>query len=394
VKAPLLAPLLAVAVAATATAQTAPTLQLHASIAHRGRIDLTIAGTPGAQVDVADVTGAPQALGHVTLDAQGAGAIRNAEPWGCQDRTRHFEAQQTDTPIAATASVTTPSCAHRYRLTIHPRHPRATRPLAVHITDTFRLAHAPLRVCARGPGRARVCRSARRTARLRLPRPGRWTIAAAGQKRTITVRRRPGHLRLLAAGDSMIQIVDDFLADRLRSRHVGVRNDDHISTGLSKPFMLDWPRHAKATVAAYHPDVTVMFIGANDGFNFGSTGCCGAAWQRKYADVASGMMSTYARHGAGTVFWCLLPAPRAGNFRRVFVAVNHAIHLAARRHPGTVHLVDLPRTFTPGYHFRQTIQWGGKTVSVRQDDGVHLNVAGASIATTLMVRRMVRAGEL
>jgi hypothetical protein len=36
--------------------------------------------------------------------------------------------------------------------------------------------------------------------------------------------------------------------------------------------------------------------------------------------------------------------------------------------------------------------WHGKRLSVRQADGVHLSIAGASIATELVVRRMRRDG--
>ena len=36
--------------------------------------------------------------------------------------------------------------------------------------------------------------------------------------------------------------------------------------------------------------------------------------------------------------------------------------------------------------------WHGRRVSVRQPDGVHLSIGGASIATQLIVRRMRRDG--
>jgi hypothetical protein len=74
--------------------------------------------------------------------------------------------------------------------------------------------------------------------------------------------------------------------------------------------------------------------------------------------------------------------------------VNRALRSAARSFPGVVHVVDLGATFTPGGRFRQTMRWHGHTVTVRQADGVHLSVAGASIATTLIIRRMRRDGLL
>jgi hypothetical protein len=38
------------------------------------------------------------------------------------------------------------------------------------------------------------------------------------------------------------------------------------------------------------------------------------------------------------------------------------------------------------------MRWHGKLRTVRQADGVHLSVAGASIATELIVRQMRRNG--
>jgi lysophospholipase L1-like esterase len=388
VRAPLIALLVAAAVVPMAAAQDAP-LQMSASQARTGRVDLTLTGPAGAQVEVTDES-VPRRVGTVTLDANGAGTIRRAATWTCRHRSHTFSATGSapdGTALEATTTATTPNCGHRYALVVRPRHPRAGQPVRVSVRDRFRLGDTHARVCARGPGNAKTCHRA--PARLRLAQPGRWHIRVKHTAATVRVRPRK-HLRVLATGDSMIQIIDGFLKDRLAERRASVRSDAHISSGLSKPDFFNWPAHAREQVASYHPDITIMFIGANDGFPFGSTPCCGTAWRHKYAKVAAGMMRTYQR--SGTVYWCLLPAPRASNFRRVFVAVNAAVRRAAKR--THARLIDLPHTFTPGYRFRQSIVWHGRSVSVRQDDGVHLNVAGASIAATLMIRRMVRGGAV
>src|SRR4051794_28526207 len=74
------------------------------------------------------------------------------------------------------------------------------------------------------------------------------------------------HLRLLATGDSMVQVFDSFLADRLPAHRV--IGEAHVSTGISKPkaFGIDWVRHAAAQARSIHPDVTVVWIGPNEGF--------------------------------------------------------------------------------------------------------------------------------
>ena len=234
----------------------------------------------------------------------------------------------------------------------------------------------------------------------RVPRTCTQVVPATGTRRLQTrARRRPnflrqGHLRVLATGDSMIQIVDGILAQRLeRRRGARVRSDAHISTGVSKLFMLDWVKRARQQARSLHPDVTVMFIGANDGFPMktragASTACCAAAWTAEYARRVESMMRSYVRGGRSYVYWLTLPAPRRGDFARVYRAVNRAIKRAADRVGRGARVIDLVKVFTPGGRFRQQIRFRGRTIDARQADGVHLSVAGAAVAATLVVDRL------
>ena len=379
----LLAPVVALLIwTAPAGAQD---LAMQADTSRRGHIALDLTGPPGA---VVRVTEGPRRVAQVTLDAAGTGGVDEAGEWRCDRRSRRFEA--TGDGLSASVRVRTPSCENRYVLKAK-RRVRAGRSVAVRVRDRFNLGDAPYKVCARAPGERRTCARVRGgRARLELTRPARWRLTARHARATrVRVRPRPGPLTVLATGDSMIQYVDFELEDRLAGDRVV--SDARISTGLSKPFMFNWPRHAHRQVRRLHPDVTVMFIGANDGFPFGDTACCGGAWRKAYARRVRDMVRTYAQRGAGRVYWCLLPAPRGGDFRRVFRAVNAGIRRAARKEPG-VRVIDLVETFTPGFAFRQSITYEGRTVSVRQDDGVHLNPAGAAIAADLIVERMRRDG--
>jgi lysophospholipase L1-like esterase len=231
--------------------------------------------------------------------------------------------------------------------------------------------------------------------RLRAEAPGRWLYELRNGKQRIRratrVAPRGGRLKVLATGDSMTQIFDRYLADGL-GPSASVRSEAHISTGLSKPSMLDWVANSRAQARRVRPDVTVVFIGANDGFPMptpsGATApCCDAAWVEEYARRAAEMMRAYRRGGSGRVYWLTLPAPRGGSFRTVFGPVNAAIRRAVRRTRGAK-VVPIDRIFTPGFVYRDTIVWGGRNVSVRQSDGVHLNNAGASIAAQKTIARM------
>jgi hypothetical protein len=200
--------------------------------------------------------------------------------------------------------------------------------------------------------------------------------------------------RVLATGDSMIQIVDSFLDKELRPEHFRVRSDAHVGTGISKTQQFDWVGHARYLARHYRPHATVVFLGANEGFPLRWQGkrrnCCTRPWRQAYAARAQKMMRSFERDGAARVYWLTLPAARPHAWNRIYRAVNQALETAAGREGERVRLLDMGAIFTPSGHFQQTIKRGGHRVSVRQDDGIHLNVAGARIAARYVVRRMRR----
>lgn len=258
------------------------------------------------------------------------------------------------------------------------------------------------RLCVRPPALGWGCRKlvlrdgVRRIAPPQLlAAPGRWLFQLRNGKqrlrRSTVVAPRGGRLKVLVTGDSMAQIYDHYMREGLGGRAT-VRSEAHISTGISKPSMLDWQAKARAQAGGLRPDVTVVFIGANDGFPMrtpsGATAnCCGSAWVEEYARRAADMMRSYRRGRAGRVYWLTLPAPRSGSFRSVFGPVNAAIRKAARRTRG-VEVVPIDRIFTPGFVYRDAVKWGNRWVNVRQADGVHLNNAGAQLAAQRTIGRM------
>ena len=241
----------------------------------------------------------------MTLGPAGSAGIERAAPWRCDRRTRRFTVTVTagdGTAQSAAGALRTPTCAGRLAVALRPTRPRARRPATVQVSDRWRLGAVAARVCTAQPGGVRRrCRSVRLAAgqvraafRFHPSRPGRYPVTVQGPAgrlvhRVLIVRPSTRRLRVLATGDSMIQIIDGDLQRRLGDRGpVSVRSDAHISTGISKPFMFDWIAHARGSARTLHPDVTVMFLGANDGFPMGTRSgrkapCCGGEWVREYA---------------------------------------------------------------------------------------------------------------
>jgi hypothetical protein len=223
-----------------------------------------------------------------------------------------------------------------------------------------------------------------------------WDGAHAALTGTLRTRLAPRrHLRLLATGDSMIQVVDSMLRDRLVPRH-RVISEAHVSTGLSKAgiFGLNWMRHAAAQARSIHPDATVVWIGPNEGFPIDGASCCGAAWVKGYAGRARSMMRSYRRGGRAVVYWLTLPTPRGDALARVMRAVNRAIVRAARSAGSGVHVIDMRKVFTPHGRFQQRACYRGRCFDARQPDGIHLSLTGARVAADIITRRLRADGVI
>ena len=369
-------------------------LSLAATTDTTGYVGLRLHAPPGTQVTI---TEGPEPVAALTA-ASAETDLPRAVAWRCDRRVRRFVAATPDGRTAA-AEARTPSC--RKRLDVDVRsHARPGREVDVRLRDRWGLGDVPVSVCVAPPGGPRDCEQERLGAdTLRVParvtRPGGWRVRARApwgvEERRVRVAHPGGRLRLLVTGDSMIQPLDDFLRSRLHSDGGRVSSEPRISTGISKPSMLDWPAHAHSQASGVRPDVTVVFLGANDGFPMGDAPCCGDAWVEEYARRARGMMETYARDDRGRVYWLALPAPRGGFFRTTFPAVNAALRrAAAAAGADDVRLIRLDRYFTPGGRYRDAMRIGGRTVRVRQGDGVHLSTAGASAAAQLIIRTLRR----
>ncbi len=180
----------------------------------------------------------------------------------------------------------------------------------------------------------------------------------------------------------MMYVMQKPLAQRLRALGHEVKTDGRFGTGITKPWILDWPRHAREQVEEFHPTVTMVFLGASDAWPLGGYPCCGARWRSRYVAKMREMIATYGR-----TIWFTLPAPKDRGLRRVFRGVNRAILQATRGH---AEVLDLRPVFTPHWRYRREMRWHGRRVVVRQLDGVHLGHEGLKIATDLAVQALSR----
>lgn len=369
-----------------------------------GFVHLQVTAPPQTDIVVGERRGSTVVpLRRVRLAASRV-VLDRVAAWTCsrQDRTFVVTATFPDgTVTQGEASVTTPSCATRVSVRV-PRIARAGSTLPIRLRDRWLVGGVGSRICATPPGGVPACKTIMLAAQarpreltVRARRTGRWTVRitthGATQTKRVIVRPRGGRLRLLTIGDSEMQLLDEFIAGSLRSRGVRLRqvSDARISTGLSNSFLFDWPPHARRLARTFRPDVSVVFLGANDGYPLPSAAgrrvpCCSKPWVRAYARRASEMMASMLRQGRGRVYWVLLPVARDRETARFFRGVNAGIRLAAATRHGEVRLIDTNATFAPDGTYRTTLTDRGRQVTVREPDGYHLSVGGSRILARLL----------
>ena len=404
--------LIALAVTGSATAQT-PRTGLVVDITRPGWIDLVLAAPERSRADFAERVGRRLVPLGSTIVPRGGIVLGRAARWRCDRLVRRFEAfvvAPDGTPSSATFSVRTPSCRERLAVTL-ARRTAGGRPVRVGIRDRWGIGGVRATLCAAHSTRRLVCRAvtlgedqARRAPSFRPVRAGRWRVevrlAGFTVRRALQVgpgrgraRHRSRRPMLLATGDSTMQGIDSYLAERL-ARVAQVRSEVRVGTGISELNQPSWEAFAGRQTRRLRPRVTVVSLGAYEGFPMplpsGVTAhCCGEPWVAEYARRVRSMMRSYARRGAGRVIWLTHPPPRDPSRAAMTTAVNDGTRRAAEG-LSTVLLLRTDKIFSPDGRYHPTLRIRGREVRVRSPDGIHLTAAGTEIvarAVTQAIRK-------
>lgn len=200
-------------------------------------------------------------------------------------------------------------------------------------------------------------------------------------------------LRLLVTGDSMVQPLDREMDRKFSPSEAHVAKDARPGTGISRPVLLDWPRHAAHQTKRHRPDAVVVFIGAGDSEPLPTESgpeaeCCRQSWIDAYAKRVKRMQRAYLRRDGTRVYWLTLPTPRRESWRMRFNALNLAFRMASEDVGDRVRLIDTIPVLTPGNRYRAAVTRNGRRQIVRDRDGIHLNKAGSRIVRDLVLRQM------
>jgi hypothetical protein len=216
----------------------------------------------------------------------------------------------------------------------------------------------------------------------------------------------PSHqLRLWIGGDSLGDTPGSSLIDQLSSnRAVGILGpvDTHVSTGLARPEVFNWPEFLKTVVTTDQPNAVVLTFGANDdqtltgdggGESFGSP-----AWQAEYGRRIGGLMDvvTGAASHPRLFFVGIPPVKDTARFSNDYVLINNVVNSEAQARRGRVYYVDTVSalgTATGGYT-DSLLNPDGTIVQVRTSDGIHFTRAGGDRIAAKILAAMNQAFNL
>jgi hypothetical protein len=250
-------------------------------------------------------------------------------------------------------------------------------------------------------------RSSDDTVNTRLPSP---TLTTTPGPTPTTLPPRlaysPSHpVRLWVGGDSLADTPgSSLITAAVATGAVGALGpvDSHISTGLARPEVFNWPAYLKTVLTADQPDAVVLTFGANDDQTLTGSGggeaFAGPDWQAEYARRVGGLMDTITGIPSHPKLF-MVGIPPIRDFARYandYTIINRifAAQAAARR--GSVYYVDTVSalgTPTGGYtDFLSNSD--GTVVQVRASDGVHFTRAGGDRIAAAVLSAMRHAFDL
>jgi len=191
---------------------------------------------------------------------------------------------------------------------------------------------------------------------------------------------------LYVAGDSLAQTPGESVINQaLATQSIGILGitDSHISTGLARPEVFNWPAYLNEVVARDHPDAVVLTIGSNDDQSLtgdgGGESFGGPDWIAEYHRRVGGLMDTITASGEATLFWVGIPPMRnTPRYDDRYSIINDIVRAEAALRPGKVVFVDTSTVLSPpgGGYADYLTNPDGSVVQVRTGDGIHFTREG------------------
>lgn len=212
----------------------------------------------------------------------------------------------------------------------------------------------------------------------------------------------PREIRVLLMGDSiMIQLARSIERELAGRPGYKVTSFPSLGTGLARLDLFDWLKKTEELTQDGLTDFLVVMIGANDrqAMRTGATTILqpsdSAAWSAEYARRVGKAMDIMIKNKVKHVLWMELPDMRDPKTQNDVLQINAIFKQEAAARPG-VAFVPCKQLLSrkPGTYSSYIMQSSGMPLTVRYDDGVHLNRAGADLLGNFIVAQMTNTTTL
>ena len=186
-------------------------------------------------------------------------------------------------------------------------------------------------------------------------------------------------LRLWIAGDSLAYSVGNGLGKTAAATGViAPVYESRVSSGLSTPGFFDWPKRVSDELPRLDPEIVVFVMGTNDWAlpqpaPVDATGV--PSWKTTYAKQVQAMVDALTA-GGRTLYWVAPPVLRDVKQEAGAKAVAEVIRDVVGKSPSAVYVDAHDLLDGDDGTYSPVIDVGGKKVTVRAGDGVHLTPDG------------------
>jgi uncharacterized protein len=213
-------------------------------------------------------------------------------------------------------------------------------------------------------------------------------------------------LRLWIAGDSLVVVPGQSLLRAIGSSPVIEpigEVDGRIASGLERPDVFNWFKHAREVTKKEKPRAAVLMFGANDDHGFMTglpdgaelDGFGGPLWTAEYRRRVAGIMDTVTRD-RGFVVWIGLPITQNPEQTARFDTINAIVQAEAEKRPGAVSYLDTYFYFAgkDGGYAEYIRDDSGALLKMRADDGVHFERAAGDRIAREVLKRLYQRHDL
>ncbi len=192
-------------------------------------------------------------------------------------------------------------------------------------------------------------------------------------------------LRLWVGGDSFAGSLGPAMLRALKKTGVVKQTTDaRKSTGLARPDVLNWPKHLASYFDQIDPEIVVLMVGGNDAQDMTTadkkTLSSGTPeWKEEYAVRVRAMLDVILKPNRQLI-WVGIPVMENKHIQKYVPMANEIVRAEVMKREHAT-FIDTARTLSgpKGEFLIMQPQPTGRSIQVREADGVHPSTTGADM---------------